>query len=36
MGRASKQQLDNIFGTSKDVDVVQQILERGQVIKASK
>ena len=31
MGRASKQQLENVFGTSKDVDVVEQILEKGQM-----
>jgi len=29
LGQASKQQLENEFGTSKDVDVVQQILEKG-------
>ena len=29
MGRASKQQLENVFGTSKDIDVVSQILEKG-------
>lgn len=29
LGRPSKQQLENIFGTSKDVDVVQIMLEKG-------
>ncbi|KAL0067683.1 ATPase [Marasmius tenuissimus] len=29
LGHASKQQLENTFGTSKDIDVVQQILEKG-------
>ncbi|KAI0720345.1 ribosome maturation protein [Cerioporus squamosus] len=29
LGRPSKQQLENVFGTSKDVDVVKQILEKG-------
>ena len=29
LGRASKQQLENVFGTSKDVDVVTQILNKG-------
>jgi len=27
--RPSKQQLENTFGTSKDIDVVQKLLERG-------
>ena len=31
MGRASKQQLETVFSTSKDVDVALQILERGQL-----
>ncbi|WFD35127.1 hypothetical protein MCUN1_001976 [Malassezia cuniculi] len=30
LGKASNQQLDNVFGTHKDVDVVTQILEKGQ------
>ncbi|OCH96017.1 DUF1960-domain-containing protein [Obba rivulosa] len=30
LGRPSKQQLENTFGTSKDVDVVTKILEAGQ------
>ena len=29
LGRPSKQQLENAFGTSKDVDVVEQILQKG-------
>ena len=29
LGRPSKQQLENTFGTSKDVDVVEQILQKG-------
>jgi len=29
LGRPSKQQLDNAFGISKDVDVVKVLLERG-------
>ncbi|KAI0751024.1 DUF1960-domain-containing protein [Daedaleopsis nitida] len=29
LGRPSKQQLENVFGSSKDVDVVQAILEKG-------
>ena len=29
LGRPSKQQLENVFGTSKDIDVVSQILEKG-------
>lgn len=29
LGRPSKQQLENVFGTSKDVDVVGQILQKG-------
>ena len=32
LNRASKSQLDAEFGTSKDVDVLQQILEHGNVI----
>jgi len=31
MGHPSKQQLDNDFGTHKDVDVVIKILEEGEV-----
>ncbi|THV08270.1 DUF1960-domain-containing protein [Dendrothele bispora CBS 962.96] len=29
LGHASKQQLENTFGTSKDVDCVEQILSKG-------
>ncbi|KAH7887521.1 ribosome maturation protein [Phlebopus sp. FC_14] len=29
LGRPSKQQLDNVFGTSKDVDVITILLQRG-------
>ncbi|KAM5535474.1 hypothetical protein V8D89_010811 [Ganoderma adspersum] len=29
LGRPSKQQLENVFGTSKDVDVITQILNKG-------
>ncbi|PIL37356.1 hypothetical protein GSI_01049 [Ganoderma sinense ZZ0214-1] len=29
LGRPSKQQLENVFGSSKDVDVVTQILNKG-------
>ncbi|KAH9943247.1 ribosome maturation protein [Epithele typhae] len=29
LGRPSKQQLENVFGSSKDVDVVKAILEKG-------
>jgi len=29
LGRPSKQQLENTFGTSKDVEVVQAMLEKG-------
>ncbi|KAG7097307.1 hypothetical protein E1B28_004669 [Marasmius oreades] len=29
LGQVSKQQLENTFGTSKDVDVVQIILQKG-------
>ncbi|KAI0340901.1 DUF1960-domain-containing protein [Trametopsis cervina] len=29
LGQASNQQLDNVFGSHKDIDVVQQILEKG-------
>ena len=29
LGEASKQQLDSVFGTHKDIDVVQQLLEKG-------
>ncbi len=29
LGKASNQQLDNVFGTHKDVDVVQQLLQKG-------
>ncbi|KDN40888.1 DUF1960-domain-containing protein [Tilletiaria anomala UBC 951] len=35
MGRASKQQLENVFGTSKSTDVILQILEKGQLIASS-
>lgn len=35
MGRASKQQLDNTFGTHKDDVVVEQILEKGSLLSAS-
>lgn len=35
MGRPSKQQLDTVFGTHKDDDVVIQILEKGQMQAAS-
>lgn len=31
MGRPSKQQLDSVFDSHKDVDVVTHILERGQL-----
>ncbi|KAF8559171.1 DUF1960-domain-containing protein [Imleria badia] len=29
LGRPSKQQLENLFGTSKDVEVVKALLEKG-------
>ena len=29
LGLASKQQLENLFGTSRDVDVAEQLLARG-------
>jgi len=29
LGRPSKQELDNVFGTHVDIDVIQQILEKG-------
>jgi hypothetical protein len=29
LGKASKQTLDTVFGTSKDIDVVTQVLEKG-------
>jgi len=29
LGRASNQQLDNVFGTHKDIDAVQKLLESG-------
>ncbi|KAI1796164.1 ribosome maturation protein [Ganoderma leucocontextum] len=29
LGRPSKQQLENVFGSSKDVDVITQILNKG-------
>ncbi len=29
LGRPSNQQLENVFGSSKDVDVVKAILEKG-------
>lgn len=29
LGRPSKQQLENVFGTSKDVDVITEILNKG-------
>ena len=32
LGKASNQQLDNAFGTHKDVDVILQIFEKGQRI----
>ncbi len=35
MGQASKQQLENAFGSSKDVDVVTEILEKGQMQEVS-
>ncbi|CAO1625410.1 unnamed protein product [Jaminaea pallidilutea] len=35
MGHPSKQQLDSDFGTHKDVDVVTQILEKGELQAAS-
>ncbi|KAJ1021007.1 hypothetical protein NDA13_005635 [Ustilago tritici] len=35
MGRPSKQLLDTVFDTHKDVDVVTHILERGQLQTAS-
>lgn len=31
LGRPSNQQLDNDFGTHKDVDVITQILEKGKL-----
>ncbi|PPQ65375.1 hypothetical protein CVT24_011485 [Panaeolus cyanescens] len=33
-GRPSKQQLDTVFGTSKDVDVIEHILKHGREQKA--
>jgi ribosome maturation protein Sdo1 len=35
MGTPSKQQLDSVFGTHKDTDVVLQILEKGTLQAAS-
>lgn len=35
MGRPSKQQLDTVFGTHNDTDVVTQILEKGDMQAAS-
>jgi hypothetical protein len=29
LGRPSKQELDNVFGTHVDIDVIQHILEKG-------
>ncbi|KAI0796979.1 ribosome maturation protein [Abortiporus biennis] len=29
LGKASNQQLDNVFGSHKDIDVVEQILRKG-------
>lgn len=29
LGQASKQQLENTFGTSKDIDVAEQLLKQG-------
>jgi hypothetical protein len=29
MGQASKQQLENVFGSSKDIDAMSALLERG-------
>lgn len=29
LGKASKQQLENTFGTSKDIDVAEQLLKQG-------
>ena len=29
LGKASNQQLDSVFGTHKDVDVVEQLLHKG-------
>lgn len=30
LGTPSKQQLENVFGSSKDVDVIERILKQGQ------
>lgn len=35
MGHPSKQQLDSVFGTHKDADVVEQILKNGEMQAAS-
>lgn len=32
LGEASKQQLENTFGTSKDIDVAEQMLKLGKVV----
>ena len=32
LGRPSKQQLDSVFGTHTDTDVVTAILEKGQLV----
>ena len=29
LGEASKQQLENLFGTSKDIDAAQELLQKG-------
>lgn len=31
LGQASKQQLENVFGTTRDDDVVRQVLQKGAV-----
>ncbi|KAL7412049.1 ribosome maturation protein [Mrakia frigida] len=36
LGKASKQQLETVFGTSKDVDVVEKIIELGKVQEGKK
>jgi ribosome maturation protein Sdo1 len=33
LGKASKQQLDTVFGTSKDIDAVSKLLELGKLQK---
>jgi len=30
LGQASRQQLDTVFGTHKDIDVAEQLLEKGE------